>query len=93
VNTWCSALEASHDTVLVVWEDYRQGASSLYKKVSFDGGLSWSDDYAEVTSPGLSSFPKLSYSNGKFYMVWQDYISGNWQVHFKQVNLTFPRNN
>jgi len=90
VNTWGSALEASNDTLLVVWEDYRRGASSLYKKVSFDGGLSWSDEYAEVTSPGLSSFPKLSHSNGAFYMVWQDYISGTWQVYCKQVGLVFP---
>jgi len=90
VNTWCSAIEASHDTLLVVWEDFREGSSSLYKKISLNGGTNWSDDYPEVVTPGLSSFPKLSYGNGTFYMVWQDYRNGNWGVYFKKVRIELP---
>jgi len=89
-NTWYNAIEAQHDTLLVVWEDYRDGASSIYKKVSFDGGLHWSEDHPEVTSQGLSTFPKLSYSEGSYYMVWQDYRSGNWEVYFKEVDIDLP---
>jgi len=90
VDTWSTALEARHDTLLVVWEDYRDGASSLYKKVSFDGGGNWSADHAEVTTSGISTNPDLAYGEGRYYMVWQDYSAGNWEVMFKDVDINLP---
>jgi hypothetical protein len=90
VNTWKTALEVAGDTLLAVWEDYREGESSLYKKVSFDGGLHWSQDYAEVTDAGFSTSPKLSHSGSRYYMVWQDYRSGSWEIYFKEVDINLP---
>jgi hypothetical protein len=90
VNTWHTAIEAEGDTLLVVWEDYRDGASSLYKRVSFDGGEHWSEEYVEEAVAGISTYPKLAHSAGNYYMVWQDYRSGEWEVYFKQVNIDVP---
>lgn len=90
VNTWMTAIEAGSDTLLVVWEDYRDGESSLYKKVSFDGGLHWSEDYPEVTEAGFSTSPKLSHSGSHYYMVWQDDRSGEWGIYFKEVDIDLP---
>jgi hypothetical protein len=90
VNTWHTAIEAEGDTLLVVWEDYRDGASSLYKRVSFDGGVHWSQEYVEEAVPGISTSPRLAHSAGKYYMVWQDYRGGEWEVYFKEVDIDVP---
>jgi len=90
VNTWNVAVEARHDTLLVVWEDYRDGEGSLYKKVSFDRGDHWSEDYPEVTTTGLSTSPKLSSNGDHYYLVWQDYRNGEWEVYFKDVDVDLP---
>ncbi len=90
VNTWRPALAAWNDTLLVVWEDYRDGESSIYKKVSFDGGVHWSADTPEVTTDGLSTAPRLAYTGGSCFLVWQDYRSGEWEIYAKQVDIDLP---
>ena len=90
VDTWELAMEASGDTIVLVWEDYRNGESQLYKKVSFDGGDHWSQDFPEVTSPGLSTSPSLSESQGHYYLAWQDYRDGYWGIYIKEIDIDLP---
>ncbi len=80
-NAWCVA--ASGDTVLVVWDDDRDGNYEIYYKRSLDGGANWSADTRLTNSTSYSYDPCVAISGLNIHIVWQNEQGGFYQIYYK----------
>jgi len=85
-GAWYPDITTSGDTVVVVWEDYRDGTGEIYMTVSSDRGASWGPETRLTDEAALSCYPRVVGYKGKFYVVWQDYRDGNWEIYFDNIN-------
>lgn len=85
-GAWYPDITTSGDTVVVVWEDYRDGTGEIYMTVSSDRGASWGPETRLTNEAALSCYPRVVGYEGKFYVVWQDYRDGNWDIYFDVIN-------
>ncbi|MBW2068662.1 MAG: exo-alpha-sialidase [Deltaproteobacteria bacterium] len=66
---------AHDDTVVVVWNDYRNIRGNLYMNYSTDGGKTWQDHDIPLEEPGKYNtrlhwdVNNLKYKNGKYYLL------------------------
>ena len=67
-------LTASNDTVIVVWQDNRNGLQNCYISVSVNGAyfLNSSTSFTDSTSVGYKSDPDVEFSNGDIHLVYLD---------------------
>jgi len=82
-NVKCIA--SSGDTVHVVWQDNRDGASNeIYYKRSTDGGLSWGSDTRISNNIYYSRAPSISVSGSDVLVVWSDNRDGNFEIYYNR---------
>ena len=72
-------------TVVVMWEDYRDGNGEIYGIMSPDGGNTWGQETRFTWNDSFSAFPRVAGYQGRFYMAWQDDRGGNWEVYFLEL--------
>jgi len=80
-SAWPHLVADGEGTVVVVWEDSRNGATDIYANVSRDHGDEWAEDIRldEGDEPGsANSFsPALARDGDDVYVAWQDERSGS----------------
>jgi len=64
-------------TVLVVWEDYRDGNADIASRRSVDGGTSFAGLQFLVRGPANETSPVLTMDNGVALLVFEDFRNGN----------------
>ncbi|MFQ6104364.1 MAG: hypothetical protein ACE5OP_08735 [Candidatus Glassbacteria bacterium] len=84
---WNPDIAVSGDTLVVVWEDYRDGIGEIYSRRSLNGGSSWGEFMRETTTSGFSVHPRVDSWGGNFHLTWQDNSSGNWEIYSKPIIL------
>jgi len=79
---------ARGDTVLVVWQDQRDGNFEIYLKYSADGGANWSEDIRATNDPYFSKLPSVAVDSfGCIYLLWTDNRTGAFEVYFKKSDF------
>jgi hypothetical protein len=86
-SAWYPDIAVQGDRVVVVWEDYRDADGEIYMITSADGGGTWSPEIRVTDAPSFSAQPKIASYAGNFYIVWQDYRNGQWDIYFKELEL------
>lgn len=71
-STFPSIVNAGDAGVIVVWEDYRSLAPSIYMDITKDNGVTWLPATLPLTTPGLSvaKDPKLYLSKDALWMTY-----------------------
>jgi hypothetical protein len=82
VGAWHVDMAVSGDSILVAWEDYRDGNGEIYGRMSADGGASWGEEMRLTSARGFSACPQVTAHAGKFHLVWQDDRDGNFEVYY-----------
>ena len=73
--------------IQVVYEDHQPGPWQIYHKRSTNGGGAWSAAKRLTWTTGQALLPALAVdSSGVLHMVWQDDVSGNSEIYYKQSN-------
>jgi hypothetical protein len=85
VDSWNPDLSVDGSTLIIVWEDYRDGWGEVYSRRSTDGGATWASSLRETFTAGFSVHPMVESREGFAYLTWQDLSSGNWEVNFKPL--------
>jgi hypothetical protein len=69
----------------VVWHDYTLDYDEIYYKKSTDGGANWMPSKRLTWTSGDSGSPDIAVdSSGNLHVVWEDYTSWNWDVHYRK---------
>lgn len=76
-------IAASGQYVQIAWQDNRDGDYDLYTINSTDGGQSWGTEQRQTYESSSSEFVDLAVEGQNAYMVWQDNISGLYQIYCK----------
>lgn len=84
-GAWYPDIAVEGTAVVVVWEDYRDGNGEIYSITSLDGGETWGSETRLTKADLFSAHPRIAGHGGEFYMVWQDYRDGNWEVYFRRL--------
>jgi len=75
----------SGNAIHVVWYDNTPNNYEIYYKHSTNGGTAWSVTKRLAWTSGLSSAPALAVDSGDvIHVVWQDNISGNYEIYYKR---------
>jgi len=76
--------QMSDGQIWVVWASSRSGSYDLYRKTSFDNGISWSDETRLTTDSSLDKMPSLAQmSDGSIWLVWASDRTGNYDLYYK----------
>jgi hypothetical protein len=86
-GAWNPDIAVDNESIVVVWEDYRDGNGEIYFTASTDGAESWGSETRLSDSDSFSSYPRITGRDGTFYAVWQDYSDGNWEIYFKDFTI------
>jgi hypothetical protein len=74
------------DTLYVAWEDYRDGYNAeIYYKMGLNDGSTWSNDIRFTTTVNDSSDPQMSANSNGIYLVWDEKVDLNYEIHFCQL--------
>jgi hypothetical protein len=65
-------IAASGDTILISYDDNREGYDAIYADVSFDGGYTWQGDRKVSDSPYYCMESSAAISNGVGHISWAD---------------------
>jgi hypothetical protein len=84
-GAWHPDIAIDGDTVVVVWEDYRDDNGEIYFIGSQDDGLTWSPETRLTAADAFSINPRVTSYKGEFYCVWQDYRDANWEIYFRKL--------
>ncbi len=87
VESWNPDLAVSGDTVIIVWEDYRDGSGDVYSRTSPDGGKNWLDPVCESFTPSYSIHPRVDILGEASFVVWQEWVVDNWEVYAKPIEI------
>jgi len=84
VDTSPSIFQDVNGSIWVVWASDRTGGYDLYYKLSFDGGLTWSDAIRLTTDPGDDLSPAVTQTvNGSIWVVWASDRTGGYDLYYK----------
>ncbi|NOG55292.1 MAG: sulfatase-like hydrolase/transferase [Planctomycetes bacterium] len=84
-HAWSPDIATDGSRLAVVWEDWLTGRPQLCVRISDDGGVSWQPTETITSARARPAFVDLVGRDGRFYLVWQDARSGNWQIHFRSL--------
>ncbi len=80
-------IACSGNTVVIVWEDARNGENDIYFQRSLDGGATWlAQDVRldqDVAGVGISGDPRIAVDGSNVYVVWEDDRTGSRVVYFR----------
>jgi hypothetical protein len=80
------AVACDGDTVVVMWEDHREGNSDLAYRRSVDGGTTFGSLQFLVKGPSDEAQPTLAMSGGVAVAVWEDHRNGNIDLASRRSN-------
>jgi hypothetical protein len=75
-NSEYPSLAVDFQSLHLVWNDTRHGASEIYYKRSTNGGLSWSDDIRFTNNAGDSYKPSVAVVDTLVHVAWEDLRNG-----------------
>ena len=76
--------QMSDESIWIVWASDRSGGYDLYRKLSFNNGISWSDDIQLTTDSSLDKMPSLTEtSDNTIWVVWASDRTGNYDLYYK----------
>ena len=84
-SSW-PAIAVNGSNVYIVWYYDLSGStqnSEIYFKRSDDGGITWAADERLTHNTSFSVGPAIAVDGSNIYVVWEDYSSGNQEIHFK----------
>jgi hypothetical protein len=71
----------------VLWTDYRNGNPDIYgARVNTDGIVLDPDGIPITTANYQQRFPQVVFGDNNYFVVWQDYRSGNYDIYGTRVN-------
>jgi hypothetical protein len=76
-------IDASGSFVNIVWQDNRDGDYEIYSICSTDGGLTWKQEQRLTYESSPSEYAAVSVSGSVSHIVWQDMMSGLYQIYYK----------
>lgn len=68
----------------VAWVDRRIGNDEVYYKYSTNGGISWGPDIRMTDNVYNSQQPSIDASGQNVVLMWDDNISGNYEIYYKR---------
>ncbi len=71
-------------TVVVTWEEYRDGNPEIYAKCSANGGATWSADARLTNDPAISFSPNVWVTGTDAHVVWYDTRHVNNELFYKR---------
>jgi hypothetical protein len=86
VAAWQPDVVCHGDSLVVAWEDYRDGSAEIYLRMSSDGGASWGVCQRISQDSSMSVHPRVTLAaGGSVGSVWQNLNHGNWDICFRSV--------
>lgn len=85
-GAWHPDIAVNGSNVVAVWEDYRDGNGEIYLMASSDGGETWGTETRLTDTVSFSAYPRVTCYDGTFYILWQDYTDGNWEIYFEALD-------
>ena len=77
------SIDASGSTVVIAWQDNRDGNYEVYSKRSADGGNNWEADQRLSSNPSFSEYASVTISGSKVNIAWEDNRDGNKEIYNK----------
>jgi hypothetical protein len=77
------SLALSANSIHVVWYDDTPGNDEIYYRRSTDNGTTWGKTRRLTRNTGDSWNPDIAVSGDNVSVVWQDNISGDWEIFYK----------
>jgi len=77
------SIDASGSTVVISWQDNRDGNYEVYSKRSGDGGNNWEADQRLSSNSAFSEYPTVTISGLKVNIAWEDNRDGNREIYNK----------
>jgi len=75
------------DSIHAVWADDTSENYEIYYRRSPDEGTTWNAVQRLTWTSGASSNPAIDIdSSGTIHVVWQDYLTGNYEIYYKKGN-------
>jgi hypothetical protein len=81
-NSEYPSLAVDFQSLHLVWNDTRHGASEIYYKRSTNGGLSWSDDIRFTNHAGDSYKPSVAVVDSLVHVAWEDIRNGTSEIFY-----------
>ncbi len=83
----CPSVVFDGTNYFVVWHDLRSGSSDIYgARVALDGTVIDPNGVAISTATGYQLFPSVAFDGANYFVVWQDYRSGSYDIYGARVN-------
>ncbi len=77
---------AYKDWILLTWADMRDGQNEVYYKKSNDMGATWTGEIPVSEIDGyISQAPRIVANASGVHMVWEDFVTNNFEVHYKKL--------
>lgn len=86
-------LESRGDSLVIAWEDFRDGNPEIFAAMSTDDGVHWENATRITFTPGNSINPALEFYENFISILWQDDSDGNWEIYYVElpVSTLLPR--
>ena len=73
-----------NSTVVIVWDDQRDGNQEIYMILSTDAGLNWGAETRITSNSAISDYPDMVITASAWHLVWRDLRQGPPQVYYKR---------
>ncbi|MCK9400045.1 MAG: hypothetical protein M0Q51_08660 [Bacteroidales bacterium] len=70
------------DTVHVVWYEKTENNWEIFYKRSTDSGYNWDGEIRLTYTEEFSQYPSVSVYGSLVYVIWEEFIDGNWEICF-----------
>lgn len=77
------SIDASGNTIIIVWQDNRHSNYEIYSKRSTDGGNNWETDFRLTNNSSFSEWPSVTISGSIVNIAWEDNRDGNKEIYSK----------
>lgn len=77
------SVSAQDSTIIIVWEDHRDGNPEIYYKRSTDNGYTWGADTRLTQDTAQSGLCSVHLSGSFVHVVWRDDRDGDDEVYYK----------
>jgi hypothetical protein len=81
---YASSIAAEENTVVLTWQDNREGTWEIYAMRSTDHGVSWSMAERISDTRVNSEYPCIAMSNGFVHAAWHDMCDGNKEIYYSR---------